>query len=434
MANYNSSPHGDSLAAKKCIGAHRIRITVIVGTFVAGSSLMGETNNPVEVQIPRVEEVSFGADYVSPHSGIHKTLSSENVQASLYESAVRWKRVLDNLAKVKPGISREEVIRLLGKPDSYAKSPANILQYSVFGPVRPVGEDGKFVMILLDDAGTVAEVKRVEYSFGPVPEPIPLTDESVFLWRPRQRQIEWSEILRWERILDEIPRLKVGMKLQEIVDLFGTTLWTPDDPPNLLEYVKFGSYNPFGAARRPLRIEFDDHGTVVRITRPEKMLKRLPDSLSLEDLYTESEVVVLGQVKTVQEKDVGRGRKADSTASLDLMTLLKGKIPPWFSIPCRVARGADGTLVTDYEEGDVLLLFLRRDGDLYMPSVPKRPGCIGGVGPYKFGRTYRVLRDLPESSWQDMDLSEMVRALRRIASEVGPSSQSTNGPIQAIRR
>jgi outer membrane protein assembly factor BamE (lipoprotein component of BamABCDE complex) len=245
----------------------------MVGILVSIDATIGATNDALLIQIPHVEDLPLGQDD-DPTDGLEvlKKFGSEQVQSAMYESAVRWKRVIDGLPRVKIGISRDQVVEILGEPDKNGSIPGNVMQYSVFGTIRPVGDDGRYVMVKLDDRGRVTEISRVEYSYGALEEPLPLTPASRIYWTPRIRKQTWKSAMSWKQVLDNLPKVRKGLTRREVIAILGEPDTYPGIPTNVLQYDKLSlSTRPRAkdGKCRPVVMEFDSSGKLVSVTRPE---------------------------------------------------------------------------------------------------------------------------------------------------------------------
>ena len=95
----------------------------------------------------------------------------KSISSSL-KNIQRWRSILINLPKIKIGDSIDTVKALLGEPDLAKFCPRGKVQYLVDNDQRPKGEDGKYIIITLNDMDKIISIDRSDWFYGPPPDEV----------------------------------------------------------------------------------------------------------------------------------------------------------------------------------------------------------------------------------------------------------------------
>jgi len=115
--------------------------------------------------------VFFEQSYVSADNKDELNNPKNILQKSTFKegSTERWNHIINNIHVIKIGMTKKEVINILGPEDTNQFVPKNTMQYSVYYENRPDGDDGQYIQIRLDDNGIVIKIERTDYVYGPPP-------------------------------------------------------------------------------------------------------------------------------------------------------------------------------------------------------------------------------------------------------------------------
>jgi len=95
--------------------------------------------------------VFFEQSYVSADNKDELNNPKNILQKSTFKegSTERWNHIINNIHVIKIGMTKKEVINILGPEDTNQFVPKNTMQYSVYYENRPDGDDGQYIQIRL---------------------------------------------------------------------------------------------------------------------------------------------------------------------------------------------------------------------------------------------------------------------------------------------
>lgn len=220
-----------------------------------------------------------------------------------------------------------------------------------------------------------------------------------------EADVEETRDCQTSSALDRLHQIPLGSTRGEVVSVLGESnvvnlvtgglLYYPNDPP-LADYED-GRVGVF---------EFDPSGKLMRILRlddtDEIPGRPFPTDLSLEMMVSTARVIMIAEVAKVQP--TVSNSNGVTSVELHIHEWMKGRAGG-----SRVRLEWPKIHNVEPVVGKTYLLFAKRKGDGYAMSVASKLGTLGGVGPYVFGQTYRVLTD---RGWTHMEPPEMVRRIK----------------------
>lgn len=97
---------------------------------------------------------------------IHNEKTDVYKEGSIF-SIKRWEHVQEKITLIKKGMDREDVLKILGKPDGIDYTPSNMIQYSLSYETEGEGWQTISIHILFDNDYRVREIQNNEFVFGP---------------------------------------------------------------------------------------------------------------------------------------------------------------------------------------------------------------------------------------------------------------------------